>query len=48
MKEVELILKRILDRSKTILKLRRENEADRELLAEYEGRKGDKCEAKAE
>jgi len=39
MKEIELILKRILERAKQITKLRAENEKDRILVAEFEGRK---------
>ena len=39
MKEIDLILKRILERAKQIVRLRRENDADRELISEFEGRK---------
>ena len=38
MKEIDLILKRILERAKQIAKLREENAKDREILAEFEGR----------
>ena len=39
MKEIELILKRILERAKQISRLREENAKDRILVEEYEGRK---------
>ena len=39
MKQVELILKRILERAKQISRLREENAKDREIIAEFEGRK---------
>ena len=39
MKEIELILKRILERAKQISRLREENAKDREIIAEFEGRK---------
>ena len=39
MKELDLILKRILERSKQIARLREENAKDREIIAEFEGRK---------
>ena len=39
MKQVELILRRILERAKQISKLREENAKDREIIAEFEGRK---------
>ena len=39
MKEIDLILKRILKRAKKISKLREENAKDREIIAEFEGRK---------
>ena len=38
MKQIDLILKRILERSKQISKLREENAKDREIIAEFEGR----------
>jgi len=38
MKELDLILKRILARAKQITKLRAENEKDREIIAEFENR----------
>ena len=38
MKEIELILKRILERAKQITKLRAENSKDREIIAEFENR----------
>ena len=45
MKEIELILKRILERAKQITKLRAENAKDRILIEEFEGRKpkGELC-----
>ena len=39
MKEIDLILKRILERSKQIARLREENTKDREIISEVEGRK---------
>lgn len=39
MKEIELILKRILERAKQIARLREENAKDRALVDEFEGRK---------
>ena len=44
MKEIELILKRILERARQIAKLREENAKDREIIEEFEGRqpKGEK------
>ena len=38
MREIELILARILERAKQIMKLREENAKDREIIAEFEGR----------
>ena len=38
MKEIELILKHILERAKQITKLRAENAKDRILIEEFEGR----------
>ena len=38
MKELDLILKRILERAKQITKLRAENAKDREIIAEFENR----------
>jgi len=42
MKEIDLILKRILERAKQIAKLREENARDREIVAEIEGREVNK------
>ena len=39
MKDIDNILKRILERAKQIAKLREENAKDRELVSEFEGRK---------
>jgi len=39
MKQIDLILKRILERAKQIAQLREENAKDREIIAEFEGRK---------
>ena len=39
MKEIDDILKRILERAKIITKLREENVKDRAIIEEFEGRK---------
>ena len=39
MKQIDLILKRILERARQISRLREENAKDREIIAEFEGRK---------